>query len=70
MSAIATRSGISWSCRHTWRRASVNTMWCLIGCSIGDMGTILFFSGQRYSLANTRHHESGDHEWASDLYPA
>jgi len=43
MSAIATRSGISWSCRHTWRRASVNTMWCLIGCSIGDMGTILFF---------------------------
>jgi len=43
MSAIATRSGINWSCRHTWRRGSVNTMWCLIGCSIGDMGTILFF---------------------------
>ena len=35
--------GISWSCRHTWQRASYNTMWCLIGCSIGDMGTILFF---------------------------
>ncbi|NDA07828.1 MAG: DUF4396 domain-containing protein [Alphaproteobacteria bacterium] len=43
MSAIATHFGISWACRHTWRRASVNTMWCLIGCSIGDMGTILFF---------------------------
>jgi hypothetical protein len=43
MSAIATHFGISWTCRHTWRRASVNTMWCLIGCSIGDMGTILFF---------------------------
>lgn len=36
-------TNISWTCRHTWRRASYNTMWCLIGCSIGDMGTILFF---------------------------
>ncbi|MEM8652223.1 MAG: DUF4396 domain-containing protein [Pseudomonadota bacterium] len=35
--------GISWTCRPTWGRASYNTMWCLIGCSIGDMGTILFF---------------------------
>ena len=32
-----------WSCPHTWRRASVNTLWCLAGCSIGDFGTILFF---------------------------
>lgn len=34
---------ISWACKHTWKRASYNTMWCLIGCSIGDMGTILYF---------------------------
>ena len=34
---------ISWSCRHTWRQSSVNTLWCLLGCSIGDFGTILFF---------------------------
>ena len=32
-----------WLCGATWRRASYNTMWCLIGCSIGDMGTIAFF---------------------------
>lgn len=32
-----------WRCRATWRTASYNTMWCLIGCSIGDMGTILYF---------------------------
>lgn len=32
-----------WSCRHTWRRASINTLWCLLGCSIGDFGTIAFF---------------------------
>jgi hypothetical protein len=34
---------ISWSCWHTWKNASKNTTWCLIGCSIGDFGTILFF---------------------------
>ena len=43
MTVIAQALGISWRCRHTWRRASYNTMWCLIGCAIGDMGTILFF---------------------------
>ena len=43
MTAIAQALEISWWCRHTWRRASYNTMWCLIGCAIGDMGTILFF---------------------------
>ena len=43
MTAIAQALGISWRCRDTWRRASYNTMWCLIGCAIGDMGTILFF---------------------------
>ena len=31
------------SCRHTWKRSAKNTMWCVIGCSIGDFGTILFF---------------------------
>ena len=34
---------IHWKCKHTWRRASYNTSWCLLGCSIGDMGTILYF---------------------------
>jgi hypothetical protein len=32
-----------WSCRHTWLRSAKNTFWCLLGCSIGDFGTILFF---------------------------
>ena len=34
---------INWRCRHTWKKSSYNTMWCLIGCSIGDFGTIAFF---------------------------
>ena len=34
---------LSWSCMHTWKNASYNTLWCLLGCSIGDFGTIFFF---------------------------
>ena len=34
---------INWRCKHTWRKASVNTSWCLLGCAIGDFGTIAFF---------------------------
>ncbi len=36
-------ANMHWRCLQTWRRASYNTMWCLIGCSIGDFGTIAFF---------------------------
>ena len=36
-------STLDWSCKHTWKRSAKNTMWCVIGCSIGDFGTILFF---------------------------
>ena len=32
-----------WNCKHTWSRSAKNTFWCLLGCSIGDFGTILFF---------------------------
>ena len=33
----------NWSCKHTWKRSAKNTAWCLLGCAIGDFGTILFF---------------------------
>ena len=32
-----------WSCKKTWSQSAKNTAWCLLGCSIGDFGTILFF---------------------------
>ena len=32
-----------WYCIHTWKKSGKNTLWCLLGCSIGDFGTILFF---------------------------
>ena len=43
MTILAEQLSISWRCRHTWRTASKNTAWCLIGCAIGDFGTIAFF---------------------------
>jgi len=43
MATLTSHLGINWTCRHTWRRSSYNTLWCLIGCSIGDFGTIAFF---------------------------
>ena len=36
-------ANFNWSCKHTWGKSAKNTMWCVIGCSIGDFGTILFF---------------------------
>tara|TARA_B100001029_G_scaffold146593_1_gene127222 strand:- start:525 stop:965 length:441 start_codon:yes stop_codon:yes gene_type:complete len=42
---------ISWSCKSTWTKASKNTLWCLLGCSIGDFGTIFFFQVTQIPLA-------------------
>ena len=36
-------TNFNWSCKNTWKRSSKNTGWCLLGCAIGDFGTILFF---------------------------
>ena len=34
---------ITWDCKNTWYKSSINTLWCLLGCCIGDFGTIGFF---------------------------
>ena len=41
---------MNWYCKHTWRKASVNTLWCLLGCSIGDFGTIFYFQNIDHTL--------------------
>ena len=40
---METTVNFNWKCRHTWKRSAKNTAWCVLGCSIGDFGTILFF---------------------------
>ena len=34
---------LDWRCSHTWKKSAKNTAWCLLGCAIGDFGTILYF---------------------------
>ena len=43
-------STFDWTCKHTWKTSAKNTMWCVIGCSIGDFGTILFFQLSKISF--------------------
>ncbi|HJM24381.1 MAG TPA: DUF4396 domain-containing protein [Candidatus Thalassarchaeaceae archaeon] len=33
-----------WSDRSVWRRAANNTKWCLVGCAIGEFGTLAYYS--------------------------
>ena len=34
-----------WLCKNTWKISANNTVWCLIGCAIGDFGTIALMQG-------------------------
>ena len=43
MITIPVNLAINWRCKHTWKTASYNTLWCLLGCAIGDLGTIAYF---------------------------
>ena len=40
----------NWICVNTWKRSIKNTLWCLLGCSIGDFGTIFFFQISNFDL--------------------
>ena len=47
---METALNFNWSCKHTWKKSAKNTAWCLLGCSIGDFGTILFFQISQISF--------------------
>ena len=40
-----------WSNKKNWVKSAHNTKWCLIGCAIGDLGTIGYFQVVEHSLA-------------------
>lgn len=40
-----------WRCRHTWKRALVNTSRCLIGCSLGDLSTMWYLMTYHPSMS-------------------
>ena len=41
--STTSNTNFDWTCINTWKQSAYNTLWCLIGCSIGDIGTILYF---------------------------
>ena len=43
---------ISWTCKNTWRKSANNTKWCLIGCAIGDFGTIALLQDSGWPTLN------------------
>ena len=45
------KNKFDWSCKNTWSRSAKNTLWCLIGCSIGAFGTIYYFQITPHSLS-------------------
>lgn len=42
-----------WKCRHTWKRAMVNTTRCLIGCSLGDLSTMCYLMTYHPAMSAT-----------------
>jgi hypothetical protein len=42
---------IFWRNRDNWIKSAHNTKWCLIGCAIGDFGTIAYFQFTEHSLS-------------------
>jgi len=42
---------IVWNNRKNWLKSAHNTKWCLIGCSIGDFGTIAYFQFNEHTFS-------------------
>ena len=40
-----------WSNKINWVKSAHNTKWCLIGCTIGDFGTIAYFQFNTYEVS-------------------
>ena len=48
---LHSETSFNWICINTWKKSSYNTLWCLLGCSIGDFGTILFFQYSDFQIS-------------------
>ena len=45
---------MNWKDGKLWRQSAINTLWCLLGCSIGDMGVIAGFQFGAPAVAESR----------------
>ena len=48
---MVTNKNFDWFCVNTWSKSAYNTLWCLLGCSIGDFGTIYYFQVTPHDLS-------------------
>ena len=48
---MTNKNKFDWSCKNTWSKSAINTLWCLLGCSIGDFGTIYYFQITPHTLS-------------------
>ena len=48
--STTSNTSFEWTCINTWKQSAYNTLWCLVGCSIGDFGTILFFQYSDFQI--------------------
>ena len=46
----ATGEGLDWSDGGVWKQSANNTKWCLIGCSIGEFGTLAYYQWAGWPL--------------------
>ena len=42
---------IAWNNKKNWIKSAHNTKWCLIGCAIGDFGTIAYFQFSEHNIS-------------------
>ncbi|KAL4793749.1 hypothetical protein BDV19DRAFT_366154 [Aspergillus venezuelensis] len=38
--SLSTWTRLFWTCRSTWKRAGINTLRCLVGCTLGDFSAL------------------------------
>ncbi len=43
-SASILEDNFDWRDKNIWARSAKNTTWCLLGCSIGEFGTLIYYS--------------------------
>ena len=48
--AAAESDSFDWSDGGVWRQSANNTKWCLIGCSIGEFGTLAYYQWSGWPL--------------------
>ena len=64
--SITSNTNFDWKCINTRKQSANNTLWCLIGCSIGDFGTIIYFQVNKSRFERINYYDTGNYQWYID----